>query len=99
MKKLFFKDRKIRSCLKKTTKKYFILKSIFKNKYFFILSRYKAYSKLKKISDFCSVVLISNRCITTKNKKSFNKFSLFSRFIYLKLIRNGKIEGFQKSNW
>lgn len=99
MKKLIIKDKNIRSYFKKINKKYFILKSIIKNKYFLILVRYKAYKLLQKLVELFSIISVTNRCVKTINKKSFNKFTLLSRFIYLKLIRAGKISSFQKSSW
>ena len=99
MKKLFNKDKNCRFIFKIINKNYFVLKSIIKNKYFFLFIRYKSYLKLTKLVKFYSNISIVNRCIESVNKKSFNKFTLFSRFIYLKLIKNGKITGFQKLNW
>jgi ribosomal protein S14 len=99
MKKLLSKDKNFRLILKIINIKYFVLKSITKNKQFLIFTRYKAYLKLKKLVKLYSIISIVNRCIQSINKKSFNKFSLFSRFIYLKLIRHGNISGFQKSSW
>nr|AVR57495.1 ribosomal protein S14 [Entomoneis sp.] len=99
MKKLFIKDKILRNILEQSNKKYFILKSIMKNVNLFILIRQKAFLKLKKCSQKFSKVSIVNRCVNSFNKKRFNKFTLFSRFLYLKLIRNGKINGFQKSSW
>lgn len=99
MKKLLSKDKNFRFILKAINKKYFVFKSIIKNKQLFILIRYKAYLKLKKLVKLYSTISILNRCIKSVNKKSFNKFTLFSRFIFLKLLKNGKIVGFQKSSW
>lgn len=99
MKKLITKDRNHSLILKKINKKYFVLKSILKNKHFSIFVRNKSVLKLKKLSDLASVVSVSNKCVESINKKRFNKFTLFSRFIYLKLIRNGKIPSISKSSW
>ena len=99
MKKLFVKDSNLRTKIKNYSKNYFVLKSIIYNKQFFLLVRYKSYLKLKKLIKNYFIISISNRCINTVNKKNFNKFTLFSRFIYLKLIRNNQLHGFQKSSW
>lgn len=99
MKKILTKDKKLRNNIKKVNKNYFILKSIVKNKYYFKLVRYKAYFKLKNLAKLFSIVSITNRCIQTTSKKRFNKLTLFCRHVYLKLLQNGKIIGFQKSSW
>ena len=98
MKKLFVKDKNLRFFFKNINTKYFILKSIIKNKNLFILVRYKSYFKLIKLIEQKSIVKISNRCVESYNKKSFNKFTFFSRFIFFKVIKNGHTN-FQKSVW
>jgi ribosomal protein S14 len=99
MKKLIEKDKKLRISIKKTENEYFILKSILKNCNFLMLTRWKAFIKLKSFSSKLSKVSVSDRCVHSFNKKRFNKFTSFSRHIYLKLIRSGKIPGMQKSSW
>jgi ribosomal protein S14 len=99
MKKLVIKDKNSRKNTKKVNKNYFVLKSIIKNKHYFRLVRYKAYFKLKNLVKFCSIVSSTNRCVQTFSKKRFNKYTLFCRHIYLKLLQNGNIAGFQKSSW
>ena len=99
MKKLIEKDKKLRNTLKKIEKKHFVLKSISKNCKLSVLTRWKAFDKLKKICGNASKVRLSNRCVYTYNKKRLNKFTNFSRHVYLKLIRSGKIPGMQKASW
>nr|WAK85000.1 ribosomal protein S14 [Amicula sp. isolate GU52X-4 cfCalB7] len=99
MKKLLEKNKKLRLKLNKIEYKHFILKSIFKNFNFFDLIRWNAFLKLKKLSKKSSKISISNRCLYSINKKRFNKYSPFSRHIFLKLIRSGSINGLQKSSW
>jgi ribosomal protein S14 len=99
MRKLYSKDKVKRKIVKKLNKKYFVLKSIIKNKHILKLIHYKVYLRLKTLSGLGSIVTLSNRCVDSASKKRYNKFTLFSRFIYLKLIKNGKVTGFQKSNW
>ena len=99
MKKLIVKDKKFRKKIKISEKQKFILKAIFKNLNFFTLIRWKAFSKLKTLSNLNSKVLLSNRCLFTVNKKRFNMSTTFSRHVFLKLIRSGKISGIQKSSW
>ena len=100
MKKVLAKDKKLRLSLKQTEKRQFILKSIFKNLNFFNLLRWKASVKLDCITKtHAAKVSLSNRCVYTINKKRLNKYTTFSRHIFLKLIRSGKISGVQKSCW
>jgi len=99
MKKLIEKDKKLRLFIKKNEKQHYILKSIFKNFNFFTLVRWNAYLKLKKLTKTNSSVALSYRCLSSVNKKRFNKLTTFSRHVYLKLIRAGNIYGFQKSSW
>ena len=99
MKKLFGKDKKIRLEVQKNQKNRFILTSIFKNLNFPPLLRWNSFSKLKKLNNNNYKVSLSNRCSLTVNKKRFNKFTKFSRNVFLKFIRAGKIHGFRKSVW
>jgi len=99
MKKLIERDKKLRLEIKKTEKQHYILKSIFKNFNFFTLIRWNAYLKLKNLTKTNSSVALSYRCLASINKKRFNKLTVFSRHIFLKLIRSGNISGFQKSSW
>ena len=63
------------------------------------LIRWKAFLKLQEIKHQYSEVSLSNRCVLTINKKRFNKLTTFSRHIFLKLIRSGKIYGLKRSIW
>ena len=99
MKKLFAKDKKLRSQFSEIEKKYLILKSIYKNSNFFTLVRWNAYLKLNLLSTTNNKIKFSNRCVATINKKRFNKTTNFSRHVLLKLIRFGKISGMKKSSW
>ena len=99
MKKLYNKDKKLRNLIKINNKKYFLLKSIIKNTFLFILMRYKAYLKLKYLFVFNSNISIINQCTITYNKKRFNKFSSFSRYIFFKKIQNGEIYRILNINW
>jgi hypothetical protein len=99
MKKLFYKDKNLRFNIKKFNKKYYILKSILKNNYLFFKIKQNANKIIGYLSYVFRVTSIINRCIYTISKKRFNKFTLFSRFIFLKFIRNGLVNGFRKHNW
>lgn len=99
MKKFLLKDKLLRLNLIKQSKKYFILKSILKNYNLFFLLRQKAIIRLNILGNHFSKVSLINRCLYSFNKKRFNKFTFFSRLVLLKLIKNGKLSGFQKASW
>lgn len=99
MKKLLEKDKVLRVKIKNAEKQHFILKSIFKNTNFFVLIRWKAFLKLKALGFENSTVSLASRCLQTINKKKFNKLTLFSRHVFLKLIRSGLISGMKKASW
>lgn len=99
MKKLKLKDKKLRFNIRMFNKLYHIVKSITKNKYLFVYMRKNANKKLKKLCSIFKLTSTVNRCVYSISKKRYNKFSLFSRFIYLKLIRNGLVGGFKKCSW
>lgn len=99
MKKLFAKDRENRKTLKQLELDRFILKQISTNSNFLKTIRWNALHKLSNISKKSSKTLLSNRCIQTVNKKTFNKFTYFSRTVFLKLVKSGYISGMRKSSW
>ena len=99
MKKLLEKDKKIRFDLDQNEKNHLVLMSIFKNLNFKDLTRWNAFLKLKQIQNKNSKTSLSNRCLVSLNKKRFNKLTTFSRYIFLKLLRSGKVSGFRRSNW
>jgi hypothetical protein len=97
MKKLIVKDHKLRLKLKAQSKCYFVLKTIYQNSNLPQLIRWNAYFKLDTFGSQSSIVSTSSKCIYTKNKKRFNKIAPFSRHIFLKLIRFGKLSGIKKN--
>jgi len=100
MKKLFEKDKRLRSSNKKSSTEYFVLKCILKNFNYFNLIRLKAFSKLKHLSGKgWRQTGIINRCVYTTNKKRLNNLTKFSRHVFLKQIRSGEVGGIQKSSW
>lgn len=99
MKKIFAKDRKNRKLVRQLELKYFILKQISVNSNFLKTTRWKALYKLTNLSKESSKTVLSNRCIKTVNKKTFHKFTNFSRTVFLKLVKSGKISGIRKSSW
>jgi len=99
MRKLFAKDKRNRKIVKQLELKHFVLKQISTNSNFLKTTRWNALHKLSNISNSSSKTVISNRCIQTINKKTFHKFSNFSRTVYLKLVKSGYISGIRKSSW
>ena len=99
MKKLIAKDKKLRLKLKAQERHYFVLKTIFQNSNLFVLTRWNAYLKLKSLGEVNSKVSISSRCVYTINRKRFNSITLFSRYVFFKLVRSGQLSGIRKSSW
>ena len=99
MKKLLEKDKSLRKTILELEKKHVILQSIFKNFSFFRLIRWNAFIKLKNLLNNSYKSSLSNRCLHTKNRKRFNKLTTFSRHVFLKHLRFGKIHGIRKSVW
>ena len=99
MKKLLIKDKKL--CLKVASieNQHYSLKCIIKNFNFFLLIRWNASLKLTLLQRNNSKNAIVNRCLQTVNKKRFNRLTTFSRHVFLKLIRQGLINGIQKASW
>ena len=99
MKKLLIKDKKVRKEIKKLEIFFFVSKIISNNSNLPDLLRFNAFSNLNKISKNASKSFISNRCVTTVNKKKFNKLTHYSRIVFLKLARHKNIYGLTKSSW
>lgn len=99
MKKILVKDKKNRKTIKHFEINHFILKQILSNNNFQTITKWNALNKLSYFLRSNSKTYITNRCVTTINKKTFHKFFLFSRMVFLKLARNGMISGLRKSSW
>jgi small subunit ribosomal protein S14 len=99
MKKILSKDKKNRKILKQLELNHFILKQISSNKNFFKATRWNALYQLSSLPKESSKTILSNRCIKTVNKKTFNKITSFSRMVFLKLAKMGQISGMRKSTW
>lgn len=99
MKKLFAKDQRTRKTIKQLELEKFVLKQISANSNFLKTIRWNASYRLFNISKKNSKTLIVNRCVQTINKKTFNKFTNFSRTVFLKLVKSGFISGMRKSSW
>lgn len=98
MKKLFAKDKENRQSFKQLELKHFVLKQISTNSNFIKTARWNALYKLASARKGSKTIL-SNRCVKTINKKTFHKFTNFSRTVFLKLIKTGQISGIRKSSW
>lgn len=98
MKKLFAKDQKNRQFVKQLELKQFILKQISTNSNFIQTIRWNALHELNCYKKGSKTIL-SNRCIKTINKKTFHKFTNFSRIVFIRLIKTGQISGIRKSSW
>lgn len=99
MKKLLIKDKKNRQFIKELELKRFILKQIFTNSNFLKTTQWNANNKLANLSKKKSKTKLSNRCVKTINKKTFHNFTNFSRTLFLKLAKLGKISYLRKSSW
>ena len=99
MKKLFAKDRQNRRIMKELELQHFILKQISVNSNFSRTTRWNALHKLSNLPRKSSKTVLSNRCIKTVNRKTFHKFTSFSRMIFLRLVKSGAISGMRKSSW
>ena len=99
MKKIFSKDKQNRKTLKQLELNHFILKQISTNQNFLKTTRWNALYQLSNLPKGSSKTILSNRCIKTINKKTFHKFTNFSRTVFLKLVKSGQISGIRKSSW
>jgi len=99
MKKLFAKDVQNRKSVKQLELKHFILKHISTNSNFLRTIRWNSLHKLSNLPKKGSKTVLSNRCVKTINRKTFHKFTNFSRTVFLKLVQNGQISGLRKSSW
>lgn len=99
MKNQLHKDKNKRNFSLKFEKKHFILKSLMKNTNTIKTLRWNTSLKLTSLDLKHSFVKTVNRCILTGRKNKFNKNFKFSRLTFLKLARNGYINGLFKSSW
>lgn len=99
MKKLFAKDKKSRQVVKELELRHFILKQISINSNFSKTTRWNALYRLSTLPRKSSKTVLSNRCVKTINRKTFHKFSNFSRIVFLRLVKSGAISGMRKSSW
>ena len=96
----FYKNIKLfKANFKKISFNYFLVKILYKNKFINYFLKYNLLALFKYNFKKISVFIITNQCIITDNKKQFNKFSYYSRYIFFKKIRNGIIGGLIKYSW
>jgi|TARA_B110000261_G_scaffold140729_1_gene160911 small subunit ribosomal protein S14 len=98
MNTLIIKDKKKRKLFKKKEKKNIVLKSLYYNEYLNKSLRLKAKYSLQKTNSLFSKVSIRNNCVITGRKNFIYKKYKLSRIQLKKLILNGDIPGFVKSN-
>lgn len=96
MKKLKKKSTRLRSDFKKHELNSKILKNIQINSNLPLPLRWKSYQKREKIG---SKTIITNRCVETVSKKSFDKKFKLSRHEFRRSARVGMISGFKKAAW
>lgn len=99
MKKLLSKDRHSRKLVKQKELAIFILKHISLNQNFPKTLRWKIFDHTLQLNGNISKTYLSNRCVKTVNKKTFHKFSNFSRIIFLRLAKSGFVSGIRKAVW
>ena len=99
MKKLWTKDKHRRQSFNVIELQAFASKQISLNSNFIQLIQWKAFTKKSQILKVNSKTKISNRCIKTFNKKSFSKFSNFSRTVFRKLANSGYMSNLRKAVW
>ena len=99
MKKLIEKDKKTRKIIKIFEKKAFVLKMMRNNPNLSYLIRLNASYNLNCLKKSASKALVVNRCVATVNKKTFAKWTHYSRIFFFKLVKAKKIYGFTKASW
>ncbi len=99
MKKLIIKDKKKKKLFNRNETIKYILSLIINNLNVASAIRQNANKQLQTSVLKSSITTFNSRCKLTVNKKRFNKLTRYSRHIFLKLIRFGKINGFQKTSW
>ena len=100
MKKLFRKDKDIRSLFQKLELNNLILKSFSKSDKKQSSIKLKALVKLSSnYPTNGSIVKINTRCILTTRKSSITKHINVSRLSFFRLANNGLITGAQKITW
>lgn len=99
MKNIAIKDNKNRNEVKNAEINRYVNKLLQANLKLPYPLRWSSKYNLINFSRKSSVSYLSNRCVLSKTRKSFTKYSKFSRTVFLNLVRNGFISGFKKSSW
>jgi len=99
MKKLVEKDKYKRKLVLDFETKRVILKSIIRNENLLNKVRWAAKLELSDLFVNSAKCRTVNRCILTGRKSKIMKSYNFSRLSFLKLARNGLINGLKKSSW
>lgn len=99
MKKLIIKDKSKKKKFYNDEKITYVLSSISNNLNMLSSIRQNANKRLQNLTSKSSIASFNSRCKITVHKKRFNKLTRYSRHVFLKLIRFGKINGFQKASW
>lgn len=99
MKKLIFRNKKLRNIIKNFKNLYFILKSIIKNMFIFLYFKYKILLFFKNNLHITYSYTGLKFCILSLSKKRFNKISFYSRQILGKKVQNGEMVGIIKQLW
>lgn len=79
--------------------KYFILKSLCKNNYCFLIYKYLFFFLKIKINSYCFKIKHNKRCLKTGRIKGIVGFIQNSRFIFRTNSYNGNLPGFKRSSW
>jgi len=100
MKKLQYRDKKVRSAVKQLEAKKQLLQMILDNKH---VSRFvKGKVRLKNNSELLSnssKTRITNRCILTNRKKRVNKYYNLSRLVFIRFMKDNSLRNLQKICW
>lgn len=99
MKKILYKDKNNRKFVKNFENIRFIYKSITKNTKLPNFLRWNAILKLTNFNHNNSKTYLVRRCLLTGRKSKYSNLFKVSRLIFLKLAREGKINGIKKSTW
>lgn len=99
MKKIIFRNKKLRILIKNFKNLYFILKSIIKNKIVFNYFKYKILTFFKTSLNITYNYTALKFCVISLSKKRFTKISFYSRQLLSKKIQSGEMFGITKQSW
>ena len=99
MKKISIKNKKKTIQFFDNEKGLYVLKLILKNNNFLSAIQRNALLKLQNLEIKSSTSLLNQKCKLTFNTKKYNIYTKYSRHVFLKQLRFGKVYGYQKANW